>query len=374
MKSNPSERNKIFTMIPSPKPDNPYLSKISHKPIIDVFNKEKNTYHTINTSGELDFYFMFDGDLDELEESMHLQEEMAIRLTNSYVEISLTMEHEEYENIIAPYYFYFKKPEHMYNLKRLIEEGAMNVFYILNLEADLYACGGGKTILLPETLIYDLQRVSAGKEILQKPILSNQSIWASDLKIDHLLSQGTSFSFDFSAIKNRIEKEFDAIENEEYLAEEIISRHLFDSLAKLQRSKISTNINGNFVFWLSRSHGLNKSNKPCEIFIVTITGLRKAGMNIIHKVITELPEYLEMDYKNPLEEGAMPVIIYQQQNINSIKIDIAFYGQAADTLEYLKSIQQIKKVPSIYSDIYQQEMVKLQPISLEERRKAKKSK
>ncbi|MFZ5754853.1 MAG: HEAT repeat domain-containing protein [Bacillota bacterium] len=317
--------SKIYTFYRSPSPEDPYLNPGRHGSIIDCFDHHCNTYHTVNSAGEVDFYFLLPGDSD-IENLLEEDEELDLLIEHpGGLELVISYP-DDRGNIRGCYLFSLSDPMHSYSLKWLVTNKRLNIYYIVLYEGE-YVCTGVKCVYLPEIVCYELLRYLEGKKPLLFPKFHNHSLSDEVLTEERLRREAWGFYLDYTGMKSRIGSSTDA--------EEIISRHILHGLACLQRSRRPKIKEDMLIFWVGRKISLNPHDIPSEYYSVYLSGDLLSGhasrdpvRHVMEEVLGEIPEYRGSSWVCPVAEEGVPLVVIRNNHLYRLELSPNFYNSA----------------------------------------------
>lgn len=317
--------SKVYTFYKSPSPEDPYLHPGRHGSIIDCFDHNGNTYHTINSAGEVDFYFLVPGDAD-IDALLEEEEALDLRIAHTG-ELKLGISYpDDSGGITGCYYFSLADPMHCYSLKWLVTNKRLNIYYIVLYEGE-YVCSGVKSVYLPEVVCYDVFRYLEGKKPLMFPKFHKHSLTDQVLTEERLKKGAWGFYLDYTSMSRRIGNSQDA--------GEIISRHLLDGLARLQRSRRPKIKEDMLIFWVGRKISVNSENKPSEYYGVYLSGDLLSGdisrdpvKLVMEEVLQEIPEYRGSSWVFPVAEEGLPLLVIRNSQLHRLELSPNFFQSA----------------------------------------------
>ncbi|MDX9872394.1 MAG: hypothetical protein RBT41_08250 [Clostridia bacterium] len=316
-----AKNKKVFSIHRPPSADAPYLYESRHGEIIRHFNETGNACHVLNTSGDVDLYFLLsDNDNEEIISS---QEDFVLNTLKKQVELELYWDNK----LKGVFSFRLLNPLDINNLRYLLESRSANMYYITRLD-DQYVCAGVKTVLLPAFLCYDAIRLLEGKKALLLPDFSNNYVTDNLITEEILTKKAWGYYLDFTALLQRIGNQDDT--------EEIITRHFLDSITRLQKSKLASVHKDTLFFWIGRSITGHKDT-PCEYYSTYISGRHLNGEpakdyahRIMEEAFREIPEFIGARWVSPIAEEAVPMAVVSDNQFYRIKLSEKFYTLSND--------------------------------------------
>lgn len=316
---------KIYTFYRPPSPEDPYLHPGRHSPIIDCFDHCSNTCHTLNSAGEVDFYFLLPGDL-EIEYLLNEDEDLDLLFEQPRGLEMVISYPSDRETIKGCYFFSLSDPMHVYTLQWLAANKRLNIYYIVLYEGE-YVCTGVKCVDLPEIVSYELLRCLEGKKPLLFPKFHYHSLSDEVLTEELLRREAWGFYVDYSGMKSKIGNAPEA--------EEIISRHILHGLALLQRSRRPKIKEDLLVFWVGRKICLNPHDKPSEYYSIYLSGdllnghdSRDPVRRVMEEVLGEIPEYRGSSWVSPVAEEGIPLVVLRNNHLYRLELSPRFYNSA----------------------------------------------
>ncbi len=319
-----TELKKIYTLTKPPSPDYPYLHPVRHAEIIRNFNSAANACHTLNYWGEVDFYLLTTND-DYINGVQNGIEEFALKIpgkNSKNIEIYYCE-----DNIESTFRFNTKEPMDYHILKNLIEKKEVDIYFV-RLLAEEYVCIGFKTVYLPSMLCYDIQRFLEDRKPLLLPTYYNNIVIDRQIREAAMIKKAWGFYLDFTTMTERI----GSIQE----AEEIISRHVLDGVARLQRSRQKNTGNECLCIWTGKKIMLNQENVPREYYNIYINSdflfdgkEEDLVKKVIEKSLKELPEFERCLWTSPLAEESLPIACLYGNRLYRINITRGFYKRLA---------------------------------------------
>lgn len=316
---NKNNNLKIYTLSVPPTPEAPYLYSTRHRAIINYFEQEGDTYFTTNSQGEVDFYVLIKPE-DSFEDFADVCEEFELCVEKKE-EVELRIDYEQ--EVIYTFRFDLVNPLHRHILNWLVKEERINIYYIKCFTGE-YICTGLKTSALPKGLIYDLARFLTGKRSLLLPAFSEHLLSDSEITKTRLLGKAWGFYLDYTALLKRIGNVQDT--------EEIVSRYIFDIMARLQRSRCSQIQEDELILWVGRKVGVMEKDQPAEYYNIYLSGnlVKNTQQNpvklIAEKSLRELPELRQILWISPLAEEGIPLVAISAHSLYRFNLTSNFFS------------------------------------------------
>jgi hypothetical protein len=334
---------KIYTLSVPPTPEDPFLYATRHREIIECFDQQNDTFFTMNSQGEVDLYLLIEPE-DSFDDFADVGEEFSLffRGKDSF---DLRMNYQE--DIFYTVRFNLTNMMDKHILKWLLKEERINLYYI-NFFEEEYICTGLKITALPKGLIYDLTRFLRGKRSLLLPAFSEQQNSDHTLTRTRLLGKAWGFYLDYTALLRRIGSVEDT--------EEIVSRHIFDVMARLQQSKAKRVEGDELILWVGRKVCVDSHNQPKEYYSIYLSGdfVKNTKLNpaklIVEKALSELPELKQIMWVAPLAEEGIPFALISAHVLARINLTHKFFRLCDQLFNenylphhgYINSYQQIQ--------------------------------
>lgn len=310
---------KIYTLSVPPTPEEPYLYLTRHREIIENFKRKGDTYFTMNSQGQVDFYILIKSE-DSFEDLADLWEQFEVRVEKKgSLEMRILYPEE------ACYTFQFNLVNLMDKqiLDWLVKEERINLYYIKYFAGE-YVCLGLKTSVLPKGFTYDLARFSMGKRPLMLPVFSEHFSSDCELTKTQLLRKAWGFYLDYTALLKRIGNVQDT--------EEIVARYIFDIMARLQRSKCSQVQEDELILWVGRKIRVIGKEQPIEYYNLYLSGnlVKNTKTNsaklIVEKSLGELPELRQVLWVSPLAEEGIPLAVISAHSVSRFNLTSNFFS------------------------------------------------
>lgn len=348
-KQNEKNSLKIYTLNIPPTPEEPFLYSARHSEIIKNFDGNSDTFYTLNSQGEVDFYILteaedlFDSFVDAGEQfELYIKDKKILNLRILYQ-----------EQISYTFSFNISKVMDKHILEWIEKEERINIYYINSFDEE-YFCSGLKITALPKGLIYDLQRFLQGKRSLKLPAFSEHYCSDSKFTEERLLLKAWAFYLDFSSLVQRVGNVQDT--------EDLVSRHIFDVLAQLQQSNCRQIQEDEVILWVGRKVCVVDKQEaqklqPKEYYVIYLSGnfVNSTGTSpaklIAEKSLGELGELQQIMWVSPLAEEAIPFAVISAHSLSRFNLTRKFF-QLCDQLfkanyqpahEYINSYQKIDK-------------------------------
>jgi len=319
MNNNGEINSKIYTLSVPPSAADPYLHPNRHYRIIRKFQSGCNACHTLNSLGEVDFYLLLP--LEEDYEVFPEKEEVfGLKLSRDN---KLLIEIYYDDELYGTFAFDRHNQLDSYSLRFLVTQKKVNIYFICLLD-EYFVCYGFKSINLPSVLTYDLARHLKGQEPLLLPHFSQD--WYSDhfFNQEMLLRKAWGYYLDFTAMTSRMGSQDEA--------EEIVSLHILNAMARLQKSRRKKIREDQLIVWVGRRISLDRFDKPKEYYSVYLSGLYLTGLKkqdlaagIFEESFKELPEYWGAEWVSPLAEEAIPLVTLSENKIFRLDLSQRFY-------------------------------------------------
>jgi len=319
-----NDRIKIYTLNVPPTPDKPFLTLERHREIISYFKEKGDAYYTLNSYGEVDFYLL-EEDGNTSDDLADVAEQFRLRLQKNK---GLDVEIKYNDELFYLFSFNLNKVMDKHILEWLVKEERVNIYYLACFEQE-YFCTGLKTIALPQGLIYDLARFLQGKRFLMMPTFLDKKSSDRELTKARLLQESWGFYLDYSSLLQRI--------GSVAATEEILSRHIFDCIAKLQGSRSKQIEEDELILWIGRKVEAIDNEQPKEYYSFFLSGervnpnKRNPAKVIVEKALRELPELKQIKWVSPLAEEGIPFAVISLHQVSRFKLTPGFFS-ASDQL------------------------------------------
>ncbi|HHZ17475.1 MAG TPA: HEAT repeat domain-containing protein [Clostridia bacterium] len=306
-----NNKTKLYTLSIPPTPQVPFLQADRHSEIIRAFEDGCPAFFTMNSYGEVDFYFYLTDD-EYFEDFVESPENYKVYFIDADV-LEVIVFYDD-ERAAFPLVFNLRSPMERHVLAWLAKKKRVNVYYIVNYE-DEYFCTGLKVADLPLAFAYDLERFLNGERALLLPAFAETVLESGFFNQDLLLHHGWGFYINYSALSKRIGSNEDT--------DEILSRHLLDLTACLQsnwclfRKDQETEKNELMLIWVGKKIRLFQENQPDEYYCIYLTGdfVQNESQNPVKTVameaLKEIPELEHTSWIAPLAEESIPLVALQ---------------------------------------------------------------
>jgi len=137
------------------------------------------------------------------------------------------------------------------------------------------------------------------------PDINHHLLLDRQVKEAAIIKKGWAFCLDYTTMKDRVGSPQEA--------EEIISRHVLDGIARMQRGRQRSTGDDTLFIWAGKRIMLNKENIPREYYNIYISSDFFSEENddyvkkILEKSLMELPEYERCLWTSPLAEEGLPI-------------------------------------------------------------------
>ena len=334
---------KIYTLSVPPTPEEPFLYATRHREIIEHFDQQNETFFTMNSQGEVDLYLLIEPE-ESFEDFADAGEDFVLSIKGKD-RFDLRIIYQEDIFYTANFNITNMMDKHI--LQWLIKEERINLYYI-NYYEEAYICTGLKTTVLPKGLVYDLMRFLRGKRSLLLPAFSEQNSSDHTLTRTRLLGKAWGFHLDYTGLLQRIGSVEDT--------EEIVSRHIFDVMARLQQSKSKQVEEDELILWVGRKVSIDSHNQPKEFYNIYLSGdyVKNTKSNparlIVEKALSELPELKQITWVSPLAEEGIPFALVSEHILSRFNLTYKFFRLGDQLFNenylphygYINSYQQIQ--------------------------------
>ena len=279
----------------------------------------------MNYWGDVDFYLLIDSD-DYLDVFQQELEEFVLKIpAKNTKDVEIYYSENNFEGTFR---FNTREPIDYHTLKSLVDKKEVNIYFMRLFEEE-YICIGVKNVYLPAMLCCDIQRFLEGKKPLLLPAYNNSIIFDRQVKESTILKKGWGFYLDFTKMKDRIGSSQET--------EEIISRHVLDGIARLQRGREKSAAAKECIFiWAGKRIMLNHENIPCEYYNIYISGDLLSEKNqddyakkILEKSLKGLPEFERCLWTSPLAEEGLPIACLSGKRLYRIDMTKVFFKRLA---------------------------------------------
>lgn len=314
--------SRIYTLIRPPSPEDPFLHPIKHSKVIQQLMGNNEACHTLNSAGEIDIYLIMPMEADFDEQCQVVEEFSLVSCKKGKIRIEISSVCDEKTFSLV---FSLDDPLEYHAIQYLYMNKRVNIYYINRFDEE-YMCYGMKTVYLSDVLCYDLKRCLEGKTPLIMPRFCDNMISGDVINERMLTMKAWAFYIDFTSLQKKVRIVEDA--------DELISLHIYNGMAKMQKAHIHLKNINVMILWIGRKIISFDNQEPREYYCVYLSGElfsgnkgMDQGANIMETALKELTEYIGSDWVTPLEEEAIPLAMITDTKIFRLNLTQDFFSR-----------------------------------------------